>query len=91
MFRYGKISAMSGVALELEQTLTRLDNQSATLLEQLVRDALALVQQNGVATSCGPVDAMGWPVGYFKKYAGCLAGDDWQPPNDPPPESSAAW
>jgi hypothetical protein len=87
----GKIHTMSSVALELEQTLKQLDAQSATLLEQLVRDALALVQQNGAAASGGSVDAGGWPVGHFEKYAGCLAGDDWQPPADPPPHPTTAW
>ena len=33
----------------------------------------------------------GWPVGYFEKFPGCLAGDDWQPPADPPPERTPAW
>ena len=35
--------------------------------------------------------AQGWPVGYFEKYPGCLAGDNWQPPADPPPERTPAW
>jgi hypothetical protein len=77
---------MSGVTSELEQALNQMDARSATLLEQLVRDALALVRQKGLVTSGTPVDAMGWPVGYFQKYVGCLAGDDWQPPLDPPPD-----
>jgi len=35
--------------------------------------------------------ARGWPAGYFEQYPGCLAGDDWQPPADPPPERTPDW
>jgi hypothetical protein len=91
MARHAKICRMSGVTLELEQALSQLDPRSATLLEQLVRDALALVRQKGLVPSGGPVDARGWPVGYFEKYAGCLVGDDWQPPADPPPDPIPTW
>jgi hypothetical protein len=77
---------MSGVTSDLEKALHQLDDRSAQLLEQLVRDALALVRENGTRTLIGPVDAMGWPVGYFEKYAGCLAGVNWQPPLDPAPD-----
>lgn len=76
---------MSAVPQELEQTLSQLDSQSAVALERLVRDAMALAHS---AKRVGAVDAKGWPVGYFEKYTGCLAGDDWQPPADPPPEPS---
>jgi hypothetical protein len=81
---------MSTVSSELQKTLNQLDAESATLLERLVRDALALVRRKG-DESAGPVDAMGWPVGFFEKYAGCLTGDDWQPPADPPPDPTPAW
>ena len=74
---------MSAVPQELAETLSKLDSQSATALERLVRDAMALVRST---KRDGAADANGWPVGYFEKYAGCLAGDDWQPPADPPPE-----
>jgi hypothetical protein len=82
---------MSGVTSELEQALNQLDARSAVLLEQLVRDALALVRQKGFVKNGIPVDAMGWPVGHFERYAGCLAGDDWQPPADPPAEPVPAF
>ncbi len=62
-----------------------LDSHSASALERLVRDAMALARS---ARRTDAVDANGWPVGYFEKYTGCLAGDDWQPPADPPPEPS---
>ena len=82
---------MSDVALELKQALNQLPPPSATLLEQLVRDALALVRQTNPTSTNDPVDAMGWPIGFFERYAGCLASDDWQPPIDPPPASIPAW
>ena len=82
---------MSSIASELERELNRLDHASATLLEQLVRDALALVRQKGPERVGGAVDSRGWPVGHFEKFAGCLAGDDWEPPADPPPEPTPDW
>ena len=82
---------MRGIASELERALAEADARSAALLEQLVRDALALFRQRGVPAAKVPADANGWPVGYFEKYAGCLAGDDWQPPADPPPDPTPSW
>jgi len=82
---------MSGITLELEKTLNQLDARSATLLEQLVRDALALVERNDSTPREGAVDARGWPIGHFERYAGSLVGDDWQPPADPPPEPMPVW
>ena len=82
---------MSDVALELKRALDQLPPPSATLLEQLVRDVLALVRQTNPASTNDLVDAMGWPIGFFERYAGCLAGDDWQPPIDPAPASIQAW
>lgn len=66
---------MSSVTSELEQALNQLDARSAMLLEHLVRDAPALARRKGLAANGSPVDAMGWPVGYFQKYAGCLADE----------------
>ena len=76
---------MSALTNDLEQTLSELDGHSASALERLVRDAIALARptKTNVVTA---LDAKGWPVGYFEQYAGCLAGDDWQPPADPPAE-----
>ena len=51
-------SGSTSSMLELEQALNQLDAQSATLLERLVRDALALVRQK--ITPSGEVDAKGW-------------------------------
>ena len=82
-----EVQDVSALTNELEQTLRELDEHSALALERLVRDAITLARpakSNGITA----LDSKGWPVGYFEKYAGCLAGDDWQPPADPPPEPS---
>jgi hypothetical protein len=71
---------MSGVSLELEQALSQLDDESAILLERLVRDALALVRQNGAVPSGGLVDAKGWPEGYFERTAGSFANEPFDLP-----------
>lgn len=75
---------MSTLAADLPSTLAELDTDSATTLERLVRDALTLAQP--AKSKPVAVDANGWPVGHFEKYAGCLAGEVWEPPADPPPD-----
>lgn len=80
---------MSTLTADLQATLKKLDRDSASKLERLVRDAMALAQVS--ETKSGKVDANGWPVGHFVKFSGCLAGEDWDPPADPPPESTPEW
>jgi hypothetical protein len=80
---------MSTLTLELQATLKELDPESATKLERLVRDAIALAQPS--KSKSGAIDANGWPMGYWEKYAGCLAGEQWDLPVDPPPTPSPEW
>jgi hypothetical protein len=80
---------MTDLTLELERTLNQLDSRSATLLERLVRDALALVRQENPST--GAVDAKGWPVGYFERMAGSFANEPFDLPDDPPPTENPNW
>lgn len=80
---------MSTVTLDLQATLEELDADSASKLERLVRDAIDLVQPTRMKPS--QMDAKGWPVGHFEKFAGCLSGEEWNPPADPPPEPSSQW
>ena len=80
---------MSTLAVGLQTTLKQLDPDSASKLERLVRDAIDLAQPS--KTKLGAVDANGWPVGYWEKFAGCLAGEDWDLPDDPPPEPTPEW
>jgi len=77
-------AAMSAIAIELEQTLASLDSTQATLLERLVSDALKLVKAKSSPPS---VDANGWPLGHFEKYAGSFAHETLEEPVDLPPES----
>ena len=44
---------MSALALEIDQTMQELDTATASRLERLVRDALALVKPVAVAGSVG--------------------------------------
>lgn len=80
---------MTDVTLELERTLNKLDARSARLLERLVRDALALVQQE--SPSSGAADATGWPEGYFEHTAGSFASEPFDLPDDPPPTENPKW
>lgn len=84
-----KIPSMSTLTMDLQATLKKLDPDSASKLERLVRDAMALAEPSGSATTA--IDAKGWPVGHFEKFAGCLAEEDWDIPADPPPESAPNW
>ena len=77
---------MSTLTVDLQTTLKALDSDSATKLERLVRDAMALAYPVRKTTVAGVVDKNGWPVGHFEKFAGCLAGEEWEHPRDPPPE-----
>jgi hypothetical protein len=80
---------MSTVTLDLQATLKELDPDSASKLERLVRDAIALAQPSKAKP--GPVDAKGWPVGYFEQTAGCFANEPFDFPADLPLEPIANW
>ena len=80
---------MSKLAVDLQTTLKQLDPDSASKLERLVRDAIDLAQPT--KTKPGAVDANGWPVGHCEKFAGCLADEQWDLPDDPPPEPTPEW
>lgn len=79
---------MSAIAHELDETLATLDAQSAAALERLVRDALDLAVGWKPGKTTASRNANGWPEGHFELYAGSLAGEDWEPPADPPPGPS---
>jgi hypothetical protein len=80
---------MSGVTIELEQVLHKLDAKSASLLERLVRDALALVQRDGGLAR--EPDQFGWPAGYFERTAGSFANEPLDFPEDAPPTPNPEW
>jgi len=82
---------MSAITSEIAQTLRTLDPQSASALERAFRAMLSAVRvaksdSAPDAAAPGPVDANGWPIGYWEKYAGCFAGEEWEPPPDFPPD-----
>jgi hypothetical protein len=81
--------AMSTLASDLQATIAALDPDSATKLERLVRDAMALAQPSKAKPA--EVDAKGWPVGYFEQTAGCFANEPFDFPADLPLEPIANW
>lgn len=83
--------AMSTLTSDLQATLQQLDSDSATKLERLVREAMALVRPATKPTPAGAVDAKGWPVGYFEQTAGCFANEPFDFPADLPLEPIANW
>ncbi len=82
---------MSVIALELEETLARLDSHSAAALERLVRDALDLASHQKARTATQATDANGWPVGYFEETAGSFADEPLEDPEDPIPTATSSW
>jgi hypothetical protein len=80
---------MSTLAIDLDNVLSRVDRETAVLLEQTVRDALALAQRRVQAP--GSVDALGYPVGYFESTAGCFAGEPLEAPRELPMQSRELW
>ncbi len=85
----GSLRSMSTLTIELSNELAaRLEAVSAA---QKVRPAEWATEAVARALPPKGSEEKAWPAGYFEKYAGCLAGDDWQPPADPPPERTPEW
>lgn len=80
---------MHEVSQQLDQMLDRLDAETAKLLEQAVRDAVALAVQrtNGRI----PHDNLGYPVGYFEATAGSFADEPLERPQSLPLEAREPW
>ena len=77
---------MSTVVEELDAALKSADAKVARRLERLVREALALANVVPEKT-----DANGWPEGYFERTAGCLAGEEFERPEQLPLETRQPW
>lgn len=80
---------MSTLTADLQATIAQLDPDSASKLERLVRDAMALAQP--AQAKPVEVDAKGWPVGFFEETAGCFANEPFDFPADLPLEPIANW
>ena len=80
---------MHTISQELDQVLDRLDPQTASLLEQAVRYALALASHRSFVTA--NTDAHGYPEGYFEATAGSFLGEALERPGDLPLEQRDAW
>ena len=83
---------MSTLTRELQATLKELDADSATKLERLVRDAIALAKPSKAKpATAGAVDKNGWPAGFFEETAGSFANEPLDFPADLPLEPLANW
>lgn len=73
---------------EITEALRTLDPEEARSLGRVIHEVLVRHRVAPPVSAPPPaaVDEKGWPVGYWEKFAGCLAGDDWEPSPDPPPE-----
>lgn len=80
---------MSTLTIEMSDELAaRLEAVSAAQKVRPAEWASEAVARALLPDGSDSPDAKGWPKGYFEKYAGCLVGDNWQPPSDPPPEGT---
>lgn len=71
---------MNVVAQDLDKALSRLDGETATLLESAVRDALALAERRSATLEAK--DPLGYPAGYFEATAGSFANEPLDAPAD---------
>jgi len=76
---------MNALAQDLDKALTRLDSETAALLESAVRDALALAERRSAPVERR--DALGYPAGYFETTAGSFANEPLDAPADLPFET----
>lgn len=81
---------MSSLAIDVDQVLSRLDPDTAQLLERAVRDALALAEHRA-ANGAVSTDALGYPVGYFEATAGSFANEPLEAPTELPPQTRESW
>ncbi len=80
---------MHNVSNELDQMLNCVDAETAQLLAQTVRDAVALAGKRAATTS--PCDEMGYPLGYFAATAGSFEHAPLERPVDLPLETREPW
>jgi hypothetical protein len=78
---------MSSLALDLDRLLSRIDPETAALLERTVRDAIALAERR----SPPPRDALGYPAGYFEATAGSFVDEPLDAPPELPLQSRESW
>lgn len=76
---------MNVLARDLDNTLSRLDSETAALLENAVRDALALAERRSASVEAR--DPLGYPAGYFEATAGSFANEPLDVPGDLPLET----
>jgi hypothetical protein len=80
---------MCSLTLEITATLQSPDPKRAQALERAIHDLLIVVRPDPGSADTPPansgVDANGWPSGYWEKFAGCLAGQEWEAQPEPIP------
>ena len=82
-------TAVHAVAQQLDELLSQLDPKSASALEQTVQSVLVTVKDR-IPTEPAK-DAKGFPIGYFDTVIGCLEGQPFDYPTDPPPDTVLPW
>lgn len=79
---------MSALEIQISETLKSLDPPRARAFERAMYELLSVVRPDTVelAQRTTAVDANGWPLGYWDRFAGCWADLEYEAPADPAPE-----
>ena len=81
---------MSSLLHDLATTLSRVDPQTALLLERAVRDSLALAEQRQRSLP-QPCDSLGYPIGYFDSTSGSFSAEPLDRQTDLPAQARESW
>ena len=71
---------MNTLARDLDRMLAQLDGETAVLLENAVRDALALAERRSMLAEVK--DPLGYPMGYFEATAGSFVDEPLEAPQN---------
>jgi hypothetical protein len=84
------LRVVSALEVQIAETLKSLDPPRARAFERAIYELLSVVRPNGdiqePAQLTTPVDANGWPQGYWDRFAGCWADLEYEASSDPAPE-----
>ncbi len=69
--------------MQVAETIRSLDPRRAEAFKAAIQNLIVVALPEKPAPE---VDAKGWPIGYWEHFAGILADDELEPPDDTPPE-----
>ncbi len=82
---------MSALTTELEQALPHLDARTKEFVERVIREAIDLARSTETQSPSIPLDANGYPVGYFDSTFGSFASEPLERAEQGSLESREDW